>query len=155
MPPTDTVEEHLQEQRKQHPAGSTTPGSRQRTRSGDVQQQHCTRRVKDVMTTEVVTVDRLTPYKQITRLMTEHRISGVPVLTLWCHVAGVVSEGDLIPREDKNPHPAGLLHPRRKEHLKGLIAGELMTAPAITIHPDATISGAARVMNARHGLCTS
>ena len=35
----------------------------------------------------------------------------------------------------------------------GLTAGELMTAPAITIHPDATISAAARVMNHHHVKC--
>jgi predicted transcriptional regulator len=29
-------------------------------------------------------------------------------------------------------------------------AGQLMTAPAVTTHPDATIAGAARLMNAHH-----
>jgi CBS domain-containing protein len=100
--------------------------------------------------TEVVTVDRLTSYKKITRLMTEHRISGLPVLTMVHHVAGVVSEADLLTLEDKDAHRAGAAHLRRKEHHKGLIAGEMMTVPAVTIHPDATLAGAARVMNAHH-----
>jgi CBS domain-containing protein len=32
------------------------------------------------MTTSVVTVDRITPYKEIARLLVEHEISGMPVL---------------------------------------------------------------------------
>jgi CBS domain-containing protein len=62
---------------------------------------HWERRVRDVMTTSVVTVDRITPYKEIVRRMTENRISGVPVLTMGRHVAGVVSEADLLAVEDE------------------------------------------------------
>src|ERR1051325_11385675 len=61
------------------------------------------RRVSDVMTTTVVTVDRITPYQEIDRLLTRHRID----------VA-------------------------------------LMTSPAITIGPDATIPAAARLMTTDH-----
>src|SRR5437899_1944127 len=35
-------------------------------------------RVRDVMTTNVVTVDRITPYKEIVTVLAEHQISGVP-----------------------------------------------------------------------------
>src|ERR1019366_10582498 len=40
-------------------------------------------------------------------------------------------------------------HAGDKKHW-GLTAGELMTSPAITIHPDATLSAAVRLMNSRH-----
>jgi CBS domain-containing protein len=109
-------------------------------------------RVRDVMTTSVVTVDRLTSYKEIVGLLSEHQISGLPVLTLGRHVAGVVSEADLLAAHDKlqgsQPGRTGLLHlvAGHGQHL-GLTAGDLMTAPAVTIHPDATIAGAARAMN--------
>jgi hypothetical protein len=59
-------------------------------------------RVRDVMTTHVVTVDRSTPFKDIARLLIEHHISGVPVLIMGRHVAGVVTEGDLIAARDKS-----------------------------------------------------
>jgi CBS domain-containing protein len=36
--------------------------------------------VRDVMTTDVVTVDRITPYKEVAGLLAGHRISAVPVL---------------------------------------------------------------------------
>lgn len=53
------------------------------------------------MTTSVVTVDRITPYQDIDRLLAEHRISGVPVVKMGWQVAGVVSEADLLAVEDK------------------------------------------------------
>ena len=58
------------------------------------------------MTTSVVTVDRITPYQEIDRLLTEHRISGVPVLMMGRQVAGVVSEADLLAAEDERPRRA-------------------------------------------------
>jgi len=39
------------------------------------------RKVEDVMTSSVVTADPLTPYKEVARLLAEHQISGMPVLT--------------------------------------------------------------------------
>jgi CBS domain-containing protein len=108
-------------------------------------------RVQDVMTASVVSVDRITPYKEIARRLAEHKVGGVPVLTMGRHVAGVVSEGDLLAARDTNP-AAGrrrLGWPRRpRQH--GTLAEDLMTSPAITIRPDATIAAAARLMNAHH-----
>ncbi len=113
-------------------------------------------RVRDVMTTSVVTVDKMAPYKEIAARMAKHKISAVPVVILGRHVAGVVSEADLLSELDKRVRdaqlePGGRLHRHAgdKRHL-ALTAGELMTSPAITIHPDATLSAAARLMNSRH-----
>ena len=113
-------------------------------------------RVRDVMTTSVVTVDKMAPYKEIAARMAKHKISAVPVVILGRHVAGVVSEADLLSEMDKRVRdaqlePGGRLHRHTgdKGHL-ALTAGELMTSPAITIHPDATLSAAARLMNSRH-----
>lgn len=147
----DTVEEHLHEQGIRHsqPHPGTQP--RQPDPSGSPRLRWA-RRVSDVMTTAVVTVDRLTAYKEITRLLTEHRISGLPVLKMGREVVGVVTEADLIAAEDaaaRQPR-IGQKVLRRRERHPALTAGELMTAPAITIGPDATIPAAARVMNTRH-----
>ena len=54
------------------------------------------RRISDVMTTSVVTVDRITPYKEVARLLAEHRITGLPVLKMGREVIGVVTEADLL-----------------------------------------------------------
>jgi CBS domain-containing protein len=108
------------------------------------------------MTTSVVTVDRITPYQEIDRLLTEHCISGVPVLKMGREVAGVVTEGDLLAAEDETnrrvrmANSAGRRRLLRKRPSVSLTAGTLMTAPAITIGPDATIPAAARLMNTHH-----
>jgi CBS domain-containing protein len=112
-------------------------------------------RVRDVMTASVVTVDRLSGYKEIAGLLVEHEISGMPVLGFGRQVVGVVSEGDLIAARDKRRGRGGwagrwrLGAGRGRPHIS-LTAGELMTAPAVTIRSDATVAAAARVMNAHH-----
>jgi CBS domain-containing protein len=156
----DTVEEHLKEQ-SPHPARARTSVHPHAAARGNKPHHsgHWVRRVRDVMTTSVVTVDRITPYKEIDRLLTEHRISAVPVLTMGRHVAGVVSEADLLEVQEKGARQArietsagrrGRRWLARKPRHMGLVAETMMTKPAITIHPDATIPAAARVMNTHH-----
>ena len=114
-------------------------------------------RVRDVMTTDVVTVDRITPYKEIAQLLAEHKISAVPVLIMGRHVAGVVSEADLLAAQDQAAHRARTRIPghlpwpgRQARRHPQLTAEQLMSSPAITIHPDAPVSRAARLMQAHH-----
>lgn len=146
----DTVEDQLDEQA---PQGARTSPSRHGEETGH---RRWARRVSDVMTTSVLTVDRITSYQEIDRLLTEHKISGVPVLTMGLQVAGVVSEADLLAAEDETARRArmasaiGRRWRLRKRPHTSLTAGVLMTAPAITIGPDATIPAAARLMNTHH-----
>ena len=153
----DTVEEHLNEQHTARHAGDRHLAGEHRVDQDGARLSHprgWSRRVSDVMTKSVVTVDRITPYKEIARLLAEHRISGLPVLKMGREVIGVVTEADLLAAEDKvqrRLHTGGR-RPRwrqRQQH-PALTAGELMTTPAITIGRHATIPAAARVMNARH-----
>jgi len=146
----DTVEEQLHEQ---HPQPARTSAPQHGEETG---RRRWARRVSDVMTTSVVTVDRITPYQEIDRLLTERRISGVPVLMMGRQVAGVVSEADLLAAEDETARRARMANAigrrwrlRKRPHTS-LTAGALMTAPAITIGPGATIPAAARLMNTRH-----
>jgi CBS domain-containing protein len=148
--------DHSGEPAAPRPAAAS-PAAAGRPAGGDGKQHHGRwhHRVRDVMTASVVTVDRITLYKEIAALMAEHRVSAVPVLTMGRHVAGVVSEADLLAVRDKRARaarrgPGGLhWHANTKKHW-GLTAGELMTSPAITIHPDATLPAAARLMNSHH-----
>jgi CBS domain-containing protein len=112
-------------------------------------------RVRDVMTTKVMTVDRITSYKEIARLLSENKISAVPVLIMGRHVAGVVSEADLLAAQEQAAHRArsgrtGLPWRRQAARHPKLTAEQLMTKPAITIHPDAPIPRAAAVMHTHH-----
>jgi CBS domain-containing protein len=107
------------------------------------------------MTTDIVAIDRITPFKQIAWLLVQHQINGVPVLSLGRRVAGVVTEGDLIAAGDKHAGerrrwtgtPRYGTDRSRYERLTG---EHLMTTPAITIHPDTAIAGAARLMTEHH-----
>ena len=57
------------------------------------------RSVGEVMTREVVEARRETPFKDVARLLDEHRISGLPVVDHDDKVVGVISESDLIRRQ--------------------------------------------------------
>ena len=156
----DSVEDHTQDHDRapagQQPGPSSHTATGTQARGGTQHHGRWHHRVRDVMTTSVVTVDRITPYKEIATLMAEHRVSALPVLIMGRHVAGVVSEADLLGVQDKHARQARLepggrlhLHAAKNEHW-GRTAAELMTSPAITIHPDATLPAAARVMNSHH-----
>ena len=152
----DTVEDHLNEQPPRPAPVPASARSHPVPRDGELRHRRWARRVSDVMTTSVVTVDRITPYQEIDRLLTEHRISGMPVLKMGREVVGVVSEADLLAAEDEASRRARMASSIGRRRLFGkqrhvsLTAGTLMTAPAITIGPDATIPAAARLMNTHH-----
>jgi CBS-domain-containing membrane protein len=57
--------------------------------------------VRDVMTRDVVTVDALAQFKEVVRLMQEHRVSALPVVDADGVLVGIVSEGDLILRRTR------------------------------------------------------
>jgi CBS domain-containing protein len=111
------------------------------------------RTVSDVMTHRAVAVGRDAPFKDIVALMGRWRVGALPVLGGDGRVIGVVSEADLLPKEEfRDSDPDRFTQLRRLPDLAkagGLTAGDLMTAPAVTVHPDAPLAEAARVMARR------
>ena len=112
------------------------------------------RTVSDVMTHTVVAVGRAARFKEIVETMDQWKVSALPVLEGEGRVVGVVSEADLLPKEQFRDS-----EPSRREQLRLLdamakagagTAEELMTAPAVTVHADATLPEAARIMARRH-----
>lgn len=129
--------------------GPGTPGSADQMHSHHGRL-HC--RVRDVMATNPVAVDLVAPFKDIAGILVERRISGVPVVMRSGHVAGMVTEGDLLRARDKHVYArrrwtGTLRYGTDRDRYLRLTAEQLMTAPAITIHPDATMARAADVMN--------
>jgi CBS domain-containing protein len=147
----DSVADQLGEEFPKHQAPARAAAAGRHDQASKHHQHHGRwhSRVRDVMTTSVVTVDRITPYKEIARLLAEHRISGVPVLTMGRHVAGVVTEGDLLAARVQDTGHRWRWLTGRKEH-RALVASQLMTSPAITIHPDAALATAAALMSTHH-----
>ena len=111
-------------------------------------------RVKDVMTTDVVSVPESAEYKDIVSVVRELRVSAFPVLDAAGHLVGVVSEADLLLKEAGQEALGGSLisSGRRGEQAKaaGVTAAELMTSPAVTIGPEDSVADAARRMHDRH-----
>jgi len=106
--------------------------------------------VSDVMTHTVVSVGRDAHFKDIVRLMQEWRVSALPVVEGEDRVVGVVSEADLLHKEEfRDGDPDRYTQLRRLKDMEkagGVRARDLMTSPALTVHPGTTIAQAARTM---------
>lgn len=111
------------------------------------------RRIESLMTTRVATVRQDTAFKEIVRILAERKVSGVPVLDAESRVVGVVSEADLLAKEgERQPTLVRQLWSRRTlAKARAMTAGDLMTAPAVTIGPTDTVVHAAQVLD-RHGI---
>ncbi|WP_228975738.1 CBS domain-containing protein [Streptomyces sp. DH12] len=94
------------------------------------------RSVADLMTPEVVAVQRGTSFKEIARLLDEFGITAVPVVDEEGRPVGVVSEADLLHR-----HTSGEQGPSTAEGL--------MSSPAVVARPRWSAVEAARVMERR------
>ncbi|CAM5639449.1 CBS domain-containing protein [Streptomyces aurantiogriseus] len=117
-------------------------------------------KVGEVMTSEVIGARRETPFKDVARLLDQHRISGLPVVDADDKVVGVISETDLVRRQaaqaERDPgrrFPLSALRRkarRRAAEARATTAGQLMSTPAITVHPEQRVADAARVMERHH-----
>jgi CBS domain-containing protein len=112
--------------------------------------------VKDVMTVQVVWVERETPFAAIAGSLRQYRVSAFPVLDQGGEVIGVVSESDLLAKlalgggEDGMPGMiTGILHQQQAAKARAVTAGDLMTSPAATVSPEDTVEHAARLMYLR------
>ncbi|WP_030715781.1 CBS domain-containing protein [Streptomyces sp. NRRL F-2580] len=112
--------------------------------------------VHDVMTRIVVSVTPLAEFKEIVAVMQQWQVTAVPVIEGQgaSRIVGVVSEADLLPKEEFRAHGPGLIEQMRRlgDTLKAgsTLAKDLMTTPAVTVPPDTTLSQAARLMAERH-----
>ncbi|MEU7693147.1 CBS domain-containing protein [Microbispora hainanensis] len=124
-------------------------------------------KVRDVMTSEVASVNGSTPFRDVAEVLIAHEVSAVPVVDGEGHVVGVVSEADLLRKEEfrEQYYREGYRPPLRarlreamghraarvQERARGATAAELMSAPAITTRPYTSVVSAAREMT-RHGV---
>ncbi|MFG2295851.1 CBS domain-containing protein [Streptomyces sp. NPDC048603] len=110
--------------------------------------------VADVMTTEVIAVTPSTGFKDIAGAMERWKVTALPVVEGEGRVVGVVSEADLLLKEEFHEHRPGMIGQMRRlgdtAKAGSTRAEDLMTTPAVTIRPDATLPQAARLMAGRH-----
>lgn len=121
---------------------------------------HKTLKASDIMTREVVAVRPDTPARAIALLLFKHGISAVPVIDDTGTLVGMVSEGDLLPRDESEREE------RRDWWLRMLAEGEelseefvshverqdrtarqIMSAPVITVPDTADLVEIAEVLS--------
>jgi CBS domain-containing protein len=107
--------------------------------------------VADVMTSDVVTVGPNASFRDIVAIVEQRHVSAVPVVDEDRHVLGVVSETDLLRKEEYlMPWRSRRLARRgdRADRAKanGTVASELMTSPAICVGLGTSLPTAARLM---------
>lgn len=117
-------------------------------------------RARDIMTKNVVTVDRATPVSEIAAILLKNRISGVPVVTEDRHVIGIVSESDLMHRPEIGTEvrrswwlrlfsdPDRMAREYTKSH--GLRAEHVMSRIVVSVSADADAGDVAAVLDRNH-----
>jgi len=84
-------------------------------------------KAEDVMTTTVITITEHQTTQQAARLLSQHRISGLPVVNDDNVVVGVVTEYDVISKE-------------------GRTVGEIMTRGVISVTPDTDLEEVSHIL---------
>jgi CBS-domain-containing membrane protein len=114
-------------------------------------------RVADVMTADVITVGPEVSVHKAAMLMSDHGVSGLPVVDADGRVIGIVTEGDLILRQaaPRARHwwrrffadPEALARDYQKA--AGTTVGEIMTRAVVSVSPNVGIDTAARILHDR------
>jgi CBS domain-containing protein len=125
----------------------------------------------DIMQRDVVTVTTSMPLSEVEQVLSENRITGVPVTDEAGHIVGVLSARDLMERHTQEPEGAqqerGLgyfsvtTNELEEEDLEAFVpaagsaseatAGEVMTAQVFTVSADAGLRKVAGEM-VKHGI---
>ena len=116
-------------------------------------------KVKDIMTTEVITVSPETEIVQATNLLLENRINGVPVTDETGKLVGILCQSDLIAQQKKFPIPSfftllnGLIPLISKKQIEkqirkiaAITVAQAMTPNPVTVQPDMNIEEVAALM---------
>jgi CBS domain-containing protein len=118
--------------------------------------------VGEIMERDVVTASPDDDVASVIRRLREHELPGVPVVDESGALVGIVTDGDLVLREDDAdlhlPHYlelfGGIVFLEPLKHLEEKVrkafankVGEMMTADVLTIGPEASVHEAARLIS--------
>ena len=116
-------------------------------------------RAQDLMTENVIAVTKNTEVRELARILTENKISGVPVLDEAGKLAGVVTESDLIFQNKKVHIPTAvaildafffLESPEKMEKemkkMAGITVGEIYASDVISVQKDTPLDEIATLM---------
>lgn len=116
--------------------------------------------VADWMNRELITVKPSTPLSEAVKLLVDRHISGLPVIDDDGKLVGVISESDLMWREQGLEQPPYMIflggviyfqnpltYDRDLHKALGQTVGEVMTPHAISISADTPLPEAARILH--------
>jgi CBS domain-containing protein len=109
------------------------------------------RPIRELMTTDVLTVEPGTCFKQVVRLLDERSVDAAPVVDADGRLVGVVSQSDLtcheeLPADWWSVLTGGRRHRERARKAHARNAADLMSSPARTVAPDTPVGVALREM---------
>jgi len=115
-------------------------------------------KVREIMNQRVVAVRVSDTLGTAIAAMLDHRVSGVPVLDAAGHLAGILTEGDLLRRAElgtdkRRPRWLAFIaspgaQAERFVHEQGRTVGEVMTRDVVTIGGDAPLASLVKLMEA-------
>lgn len=121
-------------------------------------------KVRDIMTTQVLTATAETPVAEVALTMVDRAVSGIPVLDAQGVVIGLITERELVVRSTRIEGPAFLPvldaripletpghYWRRIQHIVGTRAADVMAEDFETTAPEVDVENLAAVM-ARPGV---
>ena len=110
--------------------------------------------VRDVMTAGPMTVTPSTPIKEVASMLVRLQAGALPVVTPRDGVVGLITETDLLRKEQlqrdpEGSHSAHLSYRDRRTIATAETAGEIMNPHPATVRPETAVAEAARLMS-RH-----
>lgn len=115
--------------------------------------------VKDIMTTQLISVSPETEILQAARLLLENRINGVPVVNESGELVGILCQSDLIAQQKRIPIPSyftfldGLFTmssikqiEKEIQKIAATTVGQAMTPDPVFVDPDMSIEVVANLM---------
>lgn len=109
--------------------------------------------VQDVMSRDVISVQKFESVVTVARILSEKSISGLPVVDKQKHVIGIITQADILSMvgvrkehtfKDLLKHMLGEPLPERRT---GDIVADIMSSAPVTITADATIAEVAQIMD--------
>ncbi len=119
-------------------------------------------KVRDIMTTEVVSVKKETTIRELAEIFTKHRVGSVPVVDESGNLIGIVTESDLI-EQDKSLHIPTVISlfdwviylesekkfEKELQKMTGQTVGDICTDTAEMVTPDTPVSEVADIMSSK------
>jgi len=112
--------------------------------------------VRDVMTEKVRSTTKYENIMDVADILTEHNISGLPVVDKENKVIGIISQADILSMVGVSREHTFkdllkyMLGERLPERRMGDLVGDIMTSPALTIKPDTNIAEAVKIMDGKN-----